>query len=85
MKPTRKTLLALAAAGLMTGFAAQAETQHTIVLVHGAFADATGSWEQVIPVWPTRITSPLARAMARLVAATSSFSDVSGICAVMIS
>lgn len=54
MKPTRKTLLALAAAGLMTGFAAQAETQHTIVLVHGAFADATGSWEQVIPELQTR-------------------------------
>ncbi|WP_213713257.1 alpha/beta fold hydrolase [Cedecea lapagei] len=54
MKPTRKTLLALAAAGLMTGFAAQAETQHTIVLVHGAFADATGSWEQVIPPLQTR-------------------------------
>jgi len=54
MKPLHKTLLAMTAAGLMTGFSVHAEKLHTIVLVHGAFADGTSSWEQVIPVLQSR-------------------------------
>jgi len=54
MKPLHKTFLAMTVAGLMTGFSAHAEQVHTIVLVHGAFADGTASWEQVIPALQSR-------------------------------
>jgi len=54
MKLSGKSLIGLALAGMMLAGAAQAETRHSIVLVHGAFADATGSWENIIPALQSR-------------------------------